>query len=88
MGQFLRNARLPTYHIYATGAAFDLRETLKRRGYAWNPGDNGKPKAWWFDVGAGEIEDEKSWLSTEVALSPQRLPVDKIDAFNRYSHRV
>ena len=88
MGQLLRNARLPTYRIYAAGAAFDFREILKRRGYAWNPGDNGKPKAWWIDVSEGEIDEEKNWLATEVALPAERLPVDKIDAFNRYSDRV
>ena len=35
-----------------------------------------------------ELEKEKHWLTGEVALSPQHLPVDKIDAFNRYSDRA
>lgn len=88
MGQLLRNARLPTYRIYASGAGFDCKEILKKRGYTWNSGDNGKPKAWWIDVGEGDMEEEKNWLATEISIPAERLPVDKIDAFNRYSDRV
>ncbi|MBC6445447.1 MAG: hypothetical protein GDA50_08560 [Alphaproteobacteria bacterium GM202ARS2] len=40
----------PTIRLSAVGSPFDMKDILKVRGYRWNPGDIGKPKAWYIDV--------------------------------------
>ncbi|WP_247448658.1 3'-5' exonuclease [Bradyrhizobium sp. 180] len=42
----LENARKPTIRIWAEQSPFDLKDSLKRRGYRWNDGSDGRPKSW------------------------------------------
>ena len=88
MSQLRRNARKSTFRIYATGAHFDVKDTLKNRGYTWNDGSNGKPRAWWIDVNEDKTDPELDWLAKEIFGSPRNLPIDEINAFNRYSDRA
>nr|WP_282098656.1 3'-5' exonuclease [Qipengyuania xiamenensis] len=49
--------------IYAEGAPYEMRYALKRRGYRWNDGQDGYPRAWWRDVDPELAEDELTFLS-------------------------
>jgi DNA polymerase-3 subunit epsilon len=84
----LESARASRWRIRAVGAPFELRETLKRRGYRWDPGDDGGTRAWFVDVPDGALEDERSFLMREIY---RRDDVDidarRLDAFDRYSDR-
>ena len=42
----LENARRKTIRIWAEQSPFDLKDDLKKRGYRWSSGDDGRPKAW------------------------------------------
>jgi DNA polymerase III subunit epsilon len=84
----LESARAPRWRIRAVGAPFELRESLKRRGYRWDPGENGGTRAWFMDVPDDALDGERSFLAREIY---RRNDVDidarRIDAFDRYSDR-
>jgi hypothetical protein len=43
----LERARLPTWRLWARDAAIEKKDVLKARGYAWSPGEFGRPKCWY-----------------------------------------
>lgn len=86
--QLLQTAREVSARIYATGSPFETKDVLRQRGYRWNPGDNGKPKAWYIDVDEGAKDAELDWLSDHVFGRRVRLPVHRITPFNRFSERI
>ena len=61
----LRAARRPAARIFAEGAPFEARHALKRRGYRWNDGQNGYPRAWWRDVYPDAVDDELAFLASQ-----------------------
>jgi DNA polymerase-3 subunit epsilon len=82
------NARAKENRIYASGSPFETKDKLRARGYRWNPGDNGKPKAWYIDVSAEATKEEMTWLRDEVFGRPIDLPLTPISPFNRFSSRI
>jgi DNA polymerase III subunit epsilon len=40
----LEQARLPTWRLWARDAVIEKKDALKARGYAWSPGEFGRPK--------------------------------------------
>ena len=65
LGHLLASSRRSRVRVWAERAPFDMKDVLKRRGYRWNGGDDGRPKAWWTEV------DEED-LARETALSRDR----------------
>ena len=51
-------ARKPTLRVWAEQTAFELKDSLKRRGYRWNDGSDGRPKSWFRDVEETALDDE------------------------------
>ncbi len=84
----LDNARKKEYRIWAEGSPFDSKDILKARGYRWNAGDNGKPKAWFVDVPSESMKDEIGFLHSEIYNQEVELRVDLLNAFNRFSGRI
>jgi DNA polymerase-3 subunit epsilon len=41
----LETARKPTLRVWAEQTAFELKDSLKRRGYRWNDGSDGRPRS-------------------------------------------
>jgi len=60
----LETARKPTLRVWAEQTAFELKEFLKRRGYRWNDGSDGRPKSWFIDVDETALDDEITFLRT------------------------
>ncbi|MDX3968261.1 MAG: 3'-5' exonuclease [Bradyrhizobium sp.] len=83
----LESARTPLWRIRAAGAPFELRETLKRRGYRWDPGENGRPRAWFVDVPGEALDAERDFLRTEIYRREVDIDARRIDAYDRYSDR-
>lgn len=86
----LRSSRRRTVRIFAEGAAFDTRKSLKNRGYRWNPESQpDRPKAWYIDVDEECFASEREWLAANV-YGGQRaaLPIHWITAKERFSIRV
>jgi DNA polymerase-3 subunit epsilon len=84
----LAAARAPGWRIWATQAPFEAKDLLKARGYRWNDGENGRPRAWNLEVADSAKADELSFLQTRVYGRAVELPVTRIDAYNRFSARA
>ena len=87
--QLLDNARRTDVRLWADKAPFDMKDVLKRRGYRWSPGDNGKRKAWYKDLPEDKIDEEMLFLNEHVyPRAVGVLPTDRFNAKIRYSSRV
>lgn len=89
LGALLNNARARTMRIWAEGSPYETKDRLKGRAYRWNSGEDGRPRSWYKDVPEAEVKDELDFLRQDVygGHLPD-LPIDTINAFNRFSSRV
>jgi DNA polymerase-3 subunit epsilon len=78
------NAHRESVRIWATGAPFETKDLLRERGYRWNDGRDGRPKAWHKVLRPEELDDENQWLRTHCRAYPQ---VTTVEALDRYSIR-
>lgn len=88
LASLLTSARVRTLRCWAENAPFESKDDLKKRGYRWNSGEDGTPRAWWIDVAEADFETEKTYLRTEIYKRDARFPTAEITAFNRHSARV
>jgi DNA polymerase-3 subunit epsilon len=84
----LEKARKTTVRVWAEQSPFDLKDSLKKRGYRWNDGSDGRPKSWYVDVCETAADDEIAFLRTEIYLRAVELPRQTLTAFTRFSARV
>jgi DNA polymerase-3 subunit epsilon len=84
----LENARRKTFRIWAEGAPFDLKEILRRRGYRWNNGTGGRPRAWYIDLEEIALTTEQDFLRNEIYGHDLNLECTEITSLDRYSGRV
>jgi DNA polymerase-3 subunit epsilon len=52
--------------VWAEQSPFDLKDSLKRRGYRWSDGSDGRPRSWYIDVDESKLDDEIAFLRTEI----------------------
>jgi DNA polymerase-3 subunit epsilon len=83
----LEQARLPTWRLWARDAAIEKKDVLKARGYAWSPGEFGRPRCWYRDVADADKPTEVSWLRANVMGPDQAVWALRITARDRYSGR-
>lgn len=84
----LETARRPTMRVWAEQTAFELKDSLKRRGYRWNDGCDGRPKSWFVDVDETALDDEIAFLRTQIYMQDVEPTVQRLTAFTRFSSRV
>ncbi|WP_407147839.1 3'-5' exonuclease [Bradyrhizobium sp. ORS 86] len=84
----LETARRKTMRVWAEQSPFDLKDSLKRRGYRWSDGSDGRPRSWYIDVGETALDDEIAFLRTEIYLRDIDPRVQKLTAFSRFSARI
>ena len=84
LGHLLASSQRSRVRVWAERAPFDMKDVLKRRGYRWNGGDDGQPKAWWTEVDEGDLAIELRFLETEVYLREVELRRETITAYERY----
>lgn len=84
----LETARKPTLRVWAEQTAFELKDSLKRRGYRWNDGSDGRPKSWFIDVGESALDDEIAFLRAEIYMRDVEPGVQRLTAFTRFSGRI
>lgn len=84
----LDTARKKTVRIWAEQSPFELKDSLKRRGYRWSDGTDGRPKSWYVDVGESAVDDELAFLRTEVYLRDVEPRLQTLTAFTRFSCRI
>lgn len=80
--EILNNIKLKNYKIFADGAKYEQRHTLKRNGYRWNA-DN---RVWFKSVkGQTSKNQEIEFLKTDLGL--RNPSIIKLTAKERYSSR-
>ncbi|WP_152103469.1 3'-5' exonuclease [Bradyrhizobium sp. TM102] len=84
----LETARKPTLRVWAEQTAFELKDSLKRRGYRWNDGSDGRPKSWFIDVEETALDGEIAFLRTEIYMEDVEPTVQRLTAFTRFSGRI
>lgn len=89
LAHVLEATRATTFHVWALKAPFESKDALKARGYQWNGGEDGRPKAWHKEIGESDLEAEKVWLSTNVyrILGMPPFRADRVTAFDRFTKR-
>lgn len=71
--------------IFAENSPFDLKDNLKSRGYRWSDGTDGRPKAWWIEVGEEALDEELHYLRSEIYRHPDAdPPLKHLTAFDRF----
>lgn len=89
LSHVLAAAAIPTYRFWAVGALIGFKDVLKHRGYRWNAGEDGRPRAWYKDIAAADADAERKFLANEIYQSDRVSPlITKIDALSRFSGRV
>jgi DNA polymerase-3 subunit epsilon len=84
----LDRARRKTVRIWAEQSPFELKDTLKRRGYRWSDGSDGRPRSWYVDVDEASQDSEIKFLRAEVYLREVDPRVQLMSAMNRFSSRL
>ena len=86
MKMLLESARKVSYRIWAIDSHYDTKDILNARGYRWNNGKDGRPKAWWCQVSEEDRSTEHAWLSQNVyAGRKDRRREDQLDATTKYA---
>ncbi len=82
----LASARRTSARVWALDAPYDAKDLLKARGYSWSGGGNGKPKAWYKEIGKDELEAEQAWLNEKVYTArPGNPKIETLTAKQRYA---
>ena len=84
----LEQARKKTMRVWAEQSPFDLKDALKRRGYRWSDGSDGRPRSWYVDVDERKLAEEIAFLKTEIYLRDVEPRLQILTAFDRFSIRA
>jgi DNA polymerase-3 subunit epsilon len=74
--------------VWAEQSPFDLKDELKRRGYRWSDGSDGRPKSWYIDVDEGQEAAEIEFLRSTIYLREVDPRVQAFGAMIRFSTRA
>jgi DNA polymerase III subunit epsilon len=88
MAKLIEAANSTSCTIWAENSLFEKKDTLKARGYRWNPGNDGRPKSWFREVPGTALEPELGYLRQEIYGREANIPVKHLTAFDRFSDRA
>lgn len=83
----VEQARQKTIRIWAEQSPFELKDMLKKRGYRWNDGSDGRPRSWYVDVDEARQLDEIEFLRRNIYLRDVDPRIQYLSAMNRFSSR-
>ena len=84
LSHLLRSSRATRVRLWAERAPFAMKDVLKARGYRWNGGGDGRPKAWWTEVGEDDLDTELEFLERDLQLRGAQLRRDVLTARERH----
>ena len=84
MTHLLASARKALLRIWDECSPFDMKDTLKKRGYRWNDGTNGQPKSWFIEIAEHAYEEEMKFLRQEIYRRDVQPFTQRITAFERF----
>lgn len=70
LAEMLATASAPSWRFRAVGAAFELKDQLRQRGYRWDA--EGNPKCWWREVPDADRNAEEWWLAGHIYSADAR----------------
>ncbi len=88
LAALLARARQPSFRVWAEHSPFDLKDTLKKRGYRWSDGSDGAPRSWYIDVAETEYAAEIEFLQNEIYQHEVDLRPHSLTALERFSART
>jgi DNA polymerase-3 subunit epsilon len=88
LAALLERARKKTMRIWAEQSPFELKDELKRRGYRWCDGSEGRLKSWYIDVDEDQQAAEIDFLRTTIYLRDVEPRVQALNAMSRFSVRA
>ncbi len=80
----LERARRKTIRIWAEQSPFELKDALKKRGYRWNDGSDGRPRSWYIDVDEASQTAEIGFLRSAIYLRDVDPRIQMMSAMNRF----
>ena len=83
----LDRARRDTIRIWAEGAPYDLKDELKKRGYRWNDGSDGRPRSWHIEIDQSALQTEIDHLRKEIYRRDVDPYIQQLSALTRFSIR-
>jgi len=84
MTQLLMSGHKALLRIWAEGSPFDMKDELKKRGYRWSDGKDGRPKSWFIEIGEDAYEAELKFLRQEIYRRDVEPFTQRITAFERF----
>lgn len=89
MRRLLDSCRCSMRRVWATGAPYRVKGTLKARQYRWNDGTDGRRRAWHREIRPEQLDEELSWLRDHAYDGRAgQWAIEKVDAYSRYSARA
>ena len=73
--------------VWAEQWPLDLKYSLKRRGYRWSDGSDGRLRSWCVDVDESRLDDEIAFLKNEIYLRDVEPRLQTLTAFAANSSR-
>ncbi len=88
LAALLQRARRKTVRIWAEQSPFELKDELKRRGYRWSDGTDGRQKSWYIDVEESHRNEEIEFLRSTIYQREIAPGIQTLGARDRFSIRV
>jgi len=88
LSALLAEARKDGHRVWAESSPYELKNTLKKRGYRWSDGSDGTPKAWYVDVAEDSLIQELNFLRDEIYQRNVEIPTRPVTAWERFSARL
>jgi len=74
----LQAIRVSKVMLKATGAPFEVKDELRKRGYRWNPDE----RVWQKMLNESDLQDEKAWLAEHSTPQPTVIKLNANDSFS------
>ncbi len=71
--------------LWAEQSPFELKDVLKKRGYKWSDGADGRPRSWYIDVDEAAKADEVEFLRKTIYLRDVDPRMQFLSAMSRFS---
>jgi DNA polymerase III subunit epsilon len=88
LSALLERARRKTMRIWAEQSPFELKDELKKRGYRWSDGADGRARSWYIDVDEANAAAETEFLRTTIYMRDVEPRIQSMNAINRFSNRA
>ena len=80
----VESSQRTTATVHAVDAPFAIKDVLKRRGYRWSNGSDGKARCWHRELPEADLDEELRYLREEIYRRDVVLPVTVRGAVDRH----